>query len=343
MSENDGSATRDTDGRADAQQAILSAAAADPSLSNAELAEKTGTRIALVRDIREAHDATAKVGNTADTADRDSSAGAQGQVEAGVHEEVVRLRERNRRLRVEHEAARKRGYRRSAVAMAVLGILALGGAAVFPVQATVLLALGGTGLFAAVLTYFLTPERFVAASVGERIHRAHDRTLAELIDELGLGNKRWYIPTPERSEHARLFIPQGADAELPATVDGVFVVAAEAEQRGLAVIPTGDGLYDSFVETVTGDPAAEPVAAARQLADAIVEVFELADAAGVDADRGGGRIVVRISGPVYGELAGPDHPVVSTLAVGVAAASGKPVRAEVTDDERADGLVILEY
>ena len=286
---------------------------------------------------------TAGVGGSADIESETAAASGEQVSDAGRSEEIARLREQNRRLRVEYEAARQRGYRRSALAMAVLGVLALAGAAAFPVQATVLLALGGTGLFAAVLTYFLTPERFVSASVGEQINRAHSRTLTELIDELGLTDERWYVPTPERPEHARLFVPQGGAAEPPATMDGIFVVASEPDQRGIAVVPTGDGLYDSFVETVTGEPATDPVAAARQLADAVVEVFELADAAGVDADRAGGRIVVRISKPVYGELVEPDHPIVSALAVGVATAVGSPVRASVTDDERADGLVVLEY
>lgn len=263
--------------------------------------------------------------------------------ETDLHAELERLREQNRRLRAEYDAILRRGYRRSALGMAALGALALGGATVFPTQATVLIALGGTGLFAGVLTYYLTPERFVAVSVGERINRAHTRTVAELIDELGLSGERWYVPTPDQPEYARLFVPQQADVEPPSSVTDTLVVSEDPDGRGLAVIPTGDGLYDHFVETVTGEPAADPAVVARQLSDAIVESFELADATGVDADREGGRVVVQISGPVYGDLTDPDHPIISLLGVGIATSVGGPVRVEVADDDWSDGLVVVEY
>lgn len=263
--------------------------------------------------------------------------------ETDLHVELERLREQNRRLRAEYDAILRRGYRRSALGMAALGVLALGGAAVFPTQATVLIALGGTGLFAAMLTYYLTPERFVAVSVGERINKAHTRTVAALIDELGLSDERWYVPTPDQPEYARLFVPQQADVEPPSSVTDMLVISEEPDGRGLAVIPTGDGLYDHFVETVTGEPATDPTVVARQLADAIVESFELADAAGVDADREGGRVVIRVTEPVYGDLTDPDHPIISLLGVGIATSIGGPVRIAVADDDWSDGLVVVNY
>ena len=276
-----------------------------------------------------------------------ASAGTEPETEADteteLRDELARLREQNRRLRAEYDAAQRRGYRRSALGMAALGVLALVGAAAFPVQATVLIALGGTGLFAAVLTYYLTPERFVAVPVGERINQAHTRTVANLVDELGLSDDRWYVPTPERPEYARLFIPQQAGTAPPTSAPDTLVISEDPDQRGLAIVPTGDGLYEYFLETVSGQPATEPVAIARQVADAVVESFELADAAGVDPDREGGRIAIQISEPVYGDLSDPDHPIISVLAVGVATGISEPVRVEVLDDEWSDGLVVLEF
>ncbi|MGA9402004.1 hypothetical protein [Haladaptatus sp.] len=48
------------------------------------------------------------------------------------------------------------------------GALVAVGGLLFPTSRTVLFALVGTGLFGAVLIYFLTPEQFVSAAVGER-------------------------------------------------------------------------------------------------------------------------------------------------------------------------------
>jgi hypothetical protein len=125
------------------------------------------------------------------------------------------LREENERLRREYARARRSQYRQTAIGLGVLGTLAAVAAILFPEQSPILLALGGTGLFGAVLTYYLTPEQFVPATVGERIHRAHTANQAALIDDLGLQDDRLYVPTPERETMARLFVPQRADHELP--------------------------------------------------------------------------------------------------------------------------------
>ncbi len=53
----------------DAQQAILQTVSANPSLTNAEIAEKTGTRIALVRDTRDKHGAEYVPPDGSDTAE----------------------------------------------------------------------------------------------------------------------------------------------------------------------------------------------------------------------------------------------------------------------------------
>ena len=67
----EGSTATDSEGEtsSDAQEAILQAAAENPSLSNAEIAERTATRIALVRDTREAHGAEYVPPDETDAAD----------------------------------------------------------------------------------------------------------------------------------------------------------------------------------------------------------------------------------------------------------------------------------
>lgn len=254
--------------------------------------------------------------------------------EEGVTTDVLRaqvdvLEEENDRLREEYVRARRSEYRRTALALAAVGLVALGGAALFPEYREVLLALAGTGLFAGTITYYLTPERFVSASVAERVHRAHVANQRALLEDLGLQDQRVYVPTPSKTEPARLFVPQRRNYEAPSGPEHLLVVANEASARGVAFVPTGATLYDAFEQTATDGPADSPDRLAAQLADAVVETFELAEAAGTDADESGDRIVLTVAEPVFGSLDAPDHPVVSVVATGLAVELDEPVTASV--------------
>ena len=113
---------------------------------------------------------------TADPAADDADEGNADEEELLARIET--LQDENERLRRELSAARRTRYRRTAIGMAFLGGLGLLGAGLIPSLRELLLALGGTGLFGALLTYYLTPERFVAASVGEAVYG----TLAENLE-----------------------------------------------------------------------------------------------------------------------------------------------------------------
>lgn len=273
------------------------------------------------------------VPNTAENTDPDQNERAR----------IEALQAENERLREEYDRARRRQYRSAALTMAVIGALACGGAVLFPGVRTVLLALGGTGLFGATLIWFLTPERFVPERVGERIHDTHATNQAALIDELGLQDSRIYVPTPNDDPVARLFVPQHTAPELPETFDGLLVVTENEQSRGVAFEPTGAGLYEAFKRSLVGAPADNPAALAAQLADGVVETFELADGASVDTDRSGGGVAVAVDEPVYGDLDRPDHPIVSLLATGLAIELDEPVRATVEQTERADALVVCRW
>lgn len=104
------------------------------------------------------------------------------------------LAEENRRLRAEYVRARQTTHRKTALGLFAIGALAVLGAVAFPGSRTVLFALGATGLFAGVLTYYLTPEEFVAAETGERVYAACAATGTELVGELGLADDRIYAP-----------------------------------------------------------------------------------------------------------------------------------------------------
>lgn len=256
---------------------------------------------------------------------------------------VERLTAENERLRREHARARRGEHRRAAQAMALLGLLALAGAALLDRHGDVLLALSGTGLFGAVLTYYLAPTRYVPAAVGERVHDARADTLAALVEELGLEGSGVYVPTPGATQPVGLFVPQRADYSLPESVEGLFVVADSATGRGLALPPTGAPLYAEFEASTAGEPASEPARLAQQLAETAVDAFELAGDVRVEPDRSGGRLVVAASDTLFGDPGDIDHPLVSLVGVGLARTVDGPVTADVVESDGTNVRVVYEW
>jgi hypothetical protein len=264
--------------------------------------------------------------------------------------QVELLAEENRRLRDEYVRARQNAHRRTALGLFAVGALALAGALAVPDSRTVLLALGGTGVFAGILTYFLTPQQFVAAEVGERVYAAFAATGAELVAELGLQDDRVYAPvrtTDEGFADVRLFVPSRSDFLVPNhdRLKSLFVVTGQERERGVSLSPTGGGLYREFESSMVDDLAERPADLADQLADALVEGFELAESATMDADPDGGRVTVEVAGSVYDRVDRFDHPVASLVAVGMAANLDVPVAVEVTTVESgpADYFVTCEW
>lgn len=278
-----------------------------------------------------------------DDADRDRGASADTERVRELRAQLELLREENRRLRREHRRARRATHRRTAVGFVGLGLLALGAATAFPGSRDVLLALAGVGLFSGVLVYYLTPERFVAASVGERVYDAHRLTGEALVADLGLTDVGVYLPT---SDGARLFVPQFDAFEAPAQddLDGVVVVSGDERRRGIAVHPTGDGLAREFERVVVDDPASTPERLGEQLTDALVEAFELATSASVDRGESG-RVTIGIEQPVYDNVDGFDHPIASLIGVAFARTLDRPVEVEtvLADGDRVDVLITATW
>ncbi|AGB38642.1 hypothetical protein [Natronococcus occultus] len=251
------------------------------------------------------------------------------------------LAEENRRLRAQHARARRSKYRRTALGLVAIGLCAVAGGVIFPDSRELLLALGATGLFGGLLTYYLTPEQFVAASVGERVYAAWAANGESLAAELGLREDRVYVPD-ERADTARLYVPARAEFEPPTDADGPVVV--DRGSHGLLVAPTGATLFEEFERVLSGDLASRPEPLAVQLADGVVEQFELADGADPDVDAAGGRVTVGISGSAFGAVDRFDHPIASFLAVGLAVGLDRPVVLAVEDgDDRADWLVTCRF
>ena len=269
--------------------------------------------------------------------------------------ELERLREENRRLRSAYRQAQRTTYRRTAVGFVGVGVLAAVGGLLFPDARTVLFALAGTGLFAGVLTYYLTPERFLAAGVGHDVYRALADAGDRLVDELGLADHRLYVPS-DGLQTAWLYVPQRDAYATPDEHDleSLFVVGEDRDDRsrGLSLYPTGGALFDRFEEGLSGSLAEAPGSLATQLADGVVEGFELATSVRADvsrpdqADESGAdesRIVVSfgVTDPTIGSLERFDHPVSSFLAVGLASGLDAPVEVDTTpaEGDRADYVV----
>lgn len=247
----------------------------------------------------------------------------------------------NRRLRAQYARVRQSRYRKTAAGLVGLGVLAAVAGLVLPDGREVLFSLAATGLFGGLLTYYLTPSQFVAADIGDRVYTPIAENYARIVAELGLRDDRVYYPGDGVSP-ARLFVPAYDEYERPED-DGPIVT--EGQARGLVLEPTGDRLFEAFEQAVSGGLATEPEPLAAQLADGLVEQFELAGTAEPDVDAAAGRITVAITDSVFGDVDRFDNPIASFLAVGIATGLDRPVRLEVakTVESRAEWLVTCRF
>ncbi len=239
------------------------------------------------------------------------------------------LRAENRRLREEYRRARQAGYRRTAIGLGAIGIVAVLAGMLFPAAREVLLVLGAIGIFGGVLTRYLTPERFVAAETGERVYAAHADTLGALLEQLGLDETYEYVPVAG-DPPARLFVPQHREYSRPgeAELEQPLVVGDRDDERGVSIVPAGGTLFREFESSVAGSLGTDPVTVVEQVGDALVEGFELARTTDADVDAADGRATLSIGGAVYDDADLPDNPLGSLLAVALAEALGVPVRLE---------------
>ncbi|ELZ75696.1 hypothetical protein C456_06083, partial [Haloferax volcanii DSM 14919] len=161
--------------------------------------------------------------------------------------ELAGLRRENVRLRQRYEALREGQYRRTAVALAALGVAGLLGGALFPPVRETLVVLGAIGLFAAAVTRYLSPERFIPVGVGSSVFGAHAGNHAAVVDELGLQDATVYVPDADR-DSVRLFVPEHRAYALPdaEALRDTFVVTDDELARGVAFDPSGGGLFDEF-------------------------------------------------------------------------------------------------
>lgn len=271
--------------------------------------------------------------------DGDGGGGGHAEDREEFAAQVELLREENRRLRAEYARTRRSSYRRTAFGLAAVGLFAAGAAALFPGSRETLFVLAATGLFGAVLTHYLTPERFVAAAVGEATARTHADGLAALAADVGLSDQRVYVPGP--GGRVRLFVPQRSPFSVPAEPTPGFRVGEDPAERGLVVDATGEALFGEFERSLEGPLGGELPVVADQVAEGLVDVFGLVDRATPETD--GRTLRLGVGGSVLGPVDGFDHPVVSFVAATAARALDGPVSASVLPgDERHDAVVAVQ-
>lgn len=261
-------------------------------------------------------------------AEPDDPAATEADDPAALRTRLQILREENARLRQEYARARHTQYRRTAAALIGVGIVAVLTALVLPGVRDILLVVAAIGVFGGILTWYLTPERVLTATVSESVYDAHAANGRDIREELGLQDTTVYAPT---DDSVRAFVPQHRKYDIPDALDDVFQTGSDAT-RGVSLTPSGQRLADEFTRARTGPQPDSLVAAVEQLADAVVEQFELADTVTVDADMDSPRVVVTIEDSAFGPLTTFDHPAVSLLACGAADAHDAPITVEHIDD-----------
>lgn len=253
---------------------------------------------------------------------------------ATLEAELRQLRAENARLRTRYAETKRSSYHREALALAAVGIGAGVVGAVVTTAQSVLFSIAGIGLFAAVLTWFLTPEQFIPADIGRGVFAPLARNGDAIAGQLGLSATRVYLVT---GDGPRLFVPKRDEYELPADADltDPFVIGDEAT-TGLSLEPAATKLLEEFEETHQGPLPDDARELATHLAEGVTEGLEIATGVDADVDGADGRATFDITTMQFGPTAQFDHPVRSFLAVGMARGLGQPVEAEWTtgDDER---------
>jgi hypothetical protein len=247
--------------------------------------------------------------------------------------EIVELRAANDRLRERYESARRTTYERTALGLAGVGIAAGVAGLVVTTAQQVLFSVAAIGLFAGVLTRFLTPERFIPEDVGHGVYAALAENEAAVCDHLGLAGPHVYLDT---DAGLRLFVPERESYELPdgAALADPFVVTDDAASTGASFRPAATDLLDSFERTHRGTLPAAPGEAATHLGEGLAEGLELAGRVETDVRASEGRATFEVTDARYGDAATFDHPVRSFLAAGMARSLECPVECEwaTTDD-----------
>jgi hypothetical protein len=255
--------------------------------------------------------------------------------------ELQELREENARLRSHYAEAKRSSYHRESLALATVGFVAGSVGMVITTAQQVLFSIAGIGIFAAILTWFLTPEQFIPANIGRAVFSPSARDRDAIAAQLGLSATRVYLVT---EDGPRLFVPKRDEYELPAEDDltDPFVIGDETT-RGLSLEPSAKNLLDEFEATHQGPLPDDARELAILLVEGATEGLEVATNIKVDVDADDGRATFDIATAQFGPPAQFDHPVRSFLAVGMTRGLDQPVEAEWTTSSDEHFVVTVRW
>ncbi|GAA0546085.1 hypothetical protein ABNG02_16375 [Halorubrum ejinorense] len=240
------------------------------------------------------------------------------------------LKAENERLRTDYARARAVTYRETALALAVIGLVAVLGGVALPDVRAVLFVTGAIGLFGGTMTWYLTPERVVPISVSESVYDGAMTTLTDLKSELGLQPVTVYVPVGDQT---RGFIPRDSSFETPESLSHVFPDDASGSE-GITFTPTGQQMTREVDEIRTTQAPETTLGAVEQVADSLVEHFEVADQITVEKSTVAREVIISVDEPAFGPLSRLDHPIVSALACAAAQSVNSPVTVDSIEDTK---------
>lgn len=251
-------------------------------------------------------------------------------------------------LQSHHSNGRQFRYRRMGVALGLVGLVTYLLSWFYPETRELLLIIGGTGLFTAVMVFYLTPERFVPVSVSERIFEPLLENNRDIVNELGFRGPPVYVPIGEHdgSDGTRevvLFISEHEKSELPGSdVLAERTIIMDSDRRGFAVRPSAISLIRNFTASVSSGLNNNPPQLTAQLTDGLTNSLEFIGSATEEIRQDENRATFRISSPCYSNLDRIDNPIPSFIGTGLAAGLGSPVEVTVREspeDEVGDWVI----
>lgn len=261
---------------------------------------------------------------------------AAGEPSESLDEQIRRLEADLARLQERYRYARRSRYRRLAGALGLIGTGTMLAGLYLPHAQEVLFALGGTGLFAAVLLYFLVPEPVVPAATGEYVYTALAANQVAVIGELGLQGETVYVPRgPSADPAVSLFVPQSSDYVIPSAEElaSFFVIADDGRRRGISLQPSASDLLGQFLSTTAGGLRTEPRPLVDQLRDGLRDTFGVVESTRSSVNSEAGQASIGIDGNAFGRTDRFDNPVTSFIAAGLALGLETPISVDVTPAE----------
>ena len=249
------------------------------------------------------------------------------------------------RWRVLDGFMRRLTSKRSCLALGLFGTISILLGIVFTAGRSVLLVVGSTSVFVAILVPVISPKRVISPVVARSVYDALAETRTSFTVESGHPYEQIYVPGVH-DDRIRLFIPQHTDEKDSSYTAGQFTGTLEDEGRhGQLLQPSADGLFNEFDRALAGEVSNTPETLVAQIDEGLVQLFELVERTDVHFDPAENNLMFGIAGSVLGPIDRIDHPVVSFIGVCMARGMECPVtvKPESIDEKHCDYLVTCTW